>query len=81
MGVLRRVGSGVAACALILGTCSAPPASGAQDKATAAVDEVFADFTKAGSPGCAVAVYRNARIIYAKGYGLANIEEDVALTP
>jgi CubicO group peptidase (beta-lactamase class C family) len=81
MGVLRRAGSGVAACALILGTCSAPPTSRAQDKATAAVDEVFADFTKAGSPGCAAAIYRNGRIIYAKGYGLANIEEDVALTP
>jgi CubicO group peptidase (beta-lactamase class C family) len=81
MGVLRRVWSGVAACALALGMCSAPSASRGQDKATAAVDEVFADFTKAGSPGCAVAVYRNGRIIYAKGYGLANIEEDVALTP
>jgi len=80
MGVLQRVGRGIAASALVLGTCSAPPASRAQDKATAAVDEVFADFTKAGSPGCAVAVYRNGRIIYTKGYGLANIEEDVPIT-
>jgi CubicO group peptidase (beta-lactamase class C family) len=81
MGVLRRMGSGMAACALALGTCSAPPASRAQDKAAAAVDEVFADFTKAGSPGCAVAVYRNGKISYSKGYGLANIEEDVPITP
>ena len=81
MGVLRRVGSGVVACALMMGTCSAPPSSRAQDKASAAVDEVFADFTKAGSPGCAVAVYRNGRIIYARGYGLANIEEDVPIMP
>ena len=81
MAVLRRVGSGIAGCALVLGTCSTLPASHAQDKATAAVDEVFADFTKAGSPGCAVAIYRNGRIIYAKGYGLANIEEDVPITP
>ena len=80
MDILRRVGSGIVACALVVGTCSAPRASRAQDKASAAVDEVFADFTKAGSPGCAAAVYRNGRIIYAKGYGLANIEEDVALT-
>ncbi len=79
MGVLRRVGSGVVACALMMGTCSAPRASRAQDKAFAAVDEVFADFTKAGSPGCAAAVYRNGRIIYARGYGLANIEEDVPI--
>src|SRR5271169_473190 len=81
MGVLRSVGSGLVASALVLGTCSAPPASRAEDKATAAVDEVFADFTKAGSPGCAVAVYRNGRVSYSKGYGLANIEEDVPITP
>src|SRR5271168_2018536 len=81
MGVLRRAGSGVAACALILGTCGASPSGSAQDKSAAAVDEVFADFTKAGSPGCAVAVYRNGRVSYSKGYGLANIEDDVPITP
>lgn len=81
MSVLRRAGSGIAACALMLGTCSAPRASSAQDKTAAAVDEVFADYTKPGSPGCAVAVYRNGRVSYTKGYGLANIEEDVPITP
>jgi CubicO group peptidase (beta-lactamase class C family) len=81
MDVLRRLGSGVVACALVVGTCSAPRASHAQDKASAAVDEVFADLTKAGSPGCAAAIYRNGRIIYARGYGLANIEEDVPIMP
>lgn len=81
MGVLRRAVSSLAAGALGLAMCSVAPASRAQDKAAAAVDEVFADFTKAGSPGCAVAVYRNGRIIHARGYGLANIEEDVAITP
>ncbi len=45
------------------------------------VDEVFTDLTKAGSPGCAVAVYRNGGVSYSKGYGLANIEEDVPITP
>ncbi len=81
MNALRRVGSGIAACALMFGTCSAPPARAAQDKTAAAVDEVFADYTKPGSPGCSAAVYRNGRVIYTKGYGLANIEEDVAITP
>jgi CubicO group peptidase (beta-lactamase class C family) len=80
MSIFGRAGSGIAASALVLGTCSGPPASRAQDKATAAVDEVFADFTKAGSPGCAVAVYRNGRVSYSRGYGLANIEEDVPIT-
>ncbi len=78
---LRRVGSGVVAGLVVLGACSTPPAIRAQDKTTAAVDEVFADYAKTGSPGCAVALYRNGRTIYTKGYGLANIEENVPIAP
>jgi CubicO group peptidase (beta-lactamase class C family) len=48
---------------------------------TAAVDEVFADLAKPGSPGCAVAVARDSKTILAKGYGLASIEENVPITP
>lgn len=46
-----------------------------------AVDEVFADLQKPGSPGCALGVYRDGKIIFAKGYGLANIEEKVLISP
>jgi CubicO group peptidase (beta-lactamase class C family) len=67
---------GVALCA-----CCAARANGPGDKTTAAVDEVFADLTKPGSPGCALGVYRDGAIIYAKGYGLANLEENVPITP
>ena len=55
--------------------------AGAQEKTAKAADEVFADLTKAGSPGCALAVARGGKIIYEKGYGLANIEEGVEITP
>src|SRR5580704_8787462 len=81
MSTLRRMASGMVAGMLALGTCNATQATPAQDRAAAAVDEVFSDYTKGGSPGCAVAVYRNGRIIYAKGYGLANLEEDVPILP
>jgi CubicO group peptidase (beta-lactamase class C family) len=50
-------------------------------KMEAAVDEVFEDLTASGSPGCALGVYRNGQMIYAKGYGLANVEEGVPITP
>jgi CubicO group peptidase (beta-lactamase class C family) len=52
-----------------------------QDKKSAAVDEIFADVAKPGSPGCALAVARNGKTVYSKGYGLANIEENVSITP
>jgi len=45
------------------------------------VDAIFADLTKPGSPGCALGVYRDGRMLYAKGYGLANLEEGVRITP
>ena len=45
------------------------------------VDEVFKTFTTSPSPGCAVAIYRNGEIAYARGYGLASLEHSVPITP
>ena len=81
MAIWPRVLSGVLASLLIFSGPAATFASIADDKKTAAVDEVFADLTKPGSPGCALAIYRDGTIIYTKGYGLANLEENVPITP
>jgi CubicO group peptidase (beta-lactamase class C family) len=70
----------VGAVALSVCGLAATRGSGADQKTTA-VDEVFEDLTKAGSPGCALGVYRDGQMIYAKGYGLANIEQRVPITP
>ena len=56
------------------GICSA------QQKMARAADEIFADLNKPGSPGCALAAARDGKIVYEKGYGLANIEEGVSIT-
>ena len=55
--------------------------AGAQVKEGKAVDEVFVDLTAPGSPGCALAVAQNGKTIYERGYGLANIEENLAISP
>src|SRR2546427_4819102 len=81
MVIWRRVTSGILAGLLIFMAASGPAASAAEDKKAAAVDEVLADLTKPGSPGCALGVYRDGKIIYSKGYGLANLEENVPITP
>src|SRR5206468_9910092 len=44
------------------------------------IDAVFAAY-KPDAPGCAMGVYQNGHVAYAKGYGLANIEYGVPLTP
>jgi CubicO group peptidase (beta-lactamase class C family) len=46
-----------------------------------AVDKIFKDVAKSGSPGCALGVYRDGSVIYAKGYGLASIELLAPITP
>ena len=45
------------------------------------IDQVFADYAKPDSPGCSLAVYRNGRIAYAQGYGMASLELGVPITP
>lgn len=58
------------------------PANASNDpKESKDVDAIFADLAKPGSPGCSLAVARDGKTIYAKGYGLANIEQTVAITP
>jgi CubicO group peptidase (beta-lactamase class C family) len=39
-----------------------------------AVDQLFAEYAKAGSPGCSLGVIRDGAFIYSKGYGLASLE-------
>src|SRR5207247_8814528 len=39
------------------------------------------DVARPETPGCALAVYRDGRIAYERGYGLADLEHDVPITP
>jgi CubicO group peptidase (beta-lactamase class C family) len=44
------------------------------------VDQIFAAYDKAGSPGCALGVIRDGNFIYRKGYGIASLELGVPLS-
>lgn len=46
----------------------------------AAVDQVFAHYSSA-TPGCAVGVARGGRELLARGYGMAELEHGVPITP
>ena len=48
---------------------------------TARVDKLFERFNKPDSPGCAVAVVRDGRIVYEHGYGMADLDHDIPITP
>jgi CubicO group peptidase (beta-lactamase class C family) len=48
---------------------------------TARVDELFAEWNRSDSPGCGLGVSRNGVPVYERGYGMANLELGVAITP
>lgn len=45
------------------------------------VDRVFQKMTRPGAPGCAVGIEKNGRVILTRGYGTADLEHDVPITP
>lgn len=51
------------------------------DKKTDAVDKLFSQWDKKDTPGCALAIVKDGEIIYKHGYGLANLELNIPITP
>ncbi|HSS44512.1 MAG TPA: amidohydrolase family protein, partial [Thermoanaerobaculia bacterium] len=47
----------------------------------ARVDALFEEFDRTDSPGCALAVLRDGRVAYKRGYGMASLELSVPITP
>ena len=45
------------------------------------VDKIFADYEGADKPGAAVMIIQDGKVIFQKGYGMANLEENIPVTP
>jgi CubicO group peptidase (beta-lactamase class C family) len=45
------------------------------------IDALFTRWDRDNSPGCALAVVHNGAIVYARGYGMSNLEHRVPITP
>ncbi len=44
-------------------------------------DTLFLDWDKPDVPGCALAVIKDGQVVYKRGYGMADLEHDVPITP
>jgi CubicO group peptidase (beta-lactamase class C family) len=44
------------------------------------IDSLFKQWDNKHSPGCAIGIVRNDSLIYAKGYGMANLENSIPIT-
>ncbi|MCH7572676.1 MAG: serine hydrolase, partial [Planctomycetes bacterium] len=74
-----RYGKTILIAVLIM--ASTPDTSAQTKTHEADADALFAQWDKPETPGCAVGVYRDGEIIFAKGYGLAQLEYDIPITP
>lgn len=46
-----------------------------------AIDSVFSNQSSTRGPGCAVGVMRKGEIVFQRGYGMADLEQNTAITP
>ncbi len=67
----------LAAAALCLATTAAAQSPEQKRK----VDAVFAAYDTPASPGCVLGVIQDGRLIYARGYGRANLEHQIPISP
>ena len=70
---------------LVLALLLVTPATAQSDRSTGnksseKVDALFAQWDKAESPGCAVAVIKDGEIIYKRGYGTANLDYGIPIS-
>ena len=44
------------------------------------IDRIFLDWNNPNTPGCALGIIRDGKLVYAKGYGIANLEYGIPIT-
>jgi CubicO group peptidase (beta-lactamase class C family) len=82
----RRLALGVAPAALITILALIPVTHSAAPAAQSSpgkleIDRVFAEWDRRDSPGCALSIYQDGRIVYERGYGMADLEHYVPISP
>ena len=77
----RALAAGMTLGLLAPNALTAQQIIGVRDARALRADSVFQRFDRTDSPGCALGVYQDGRILYARGYGMASLELGVALSP
>jgi len=70
----------ISTAALAQTPSQATTGAASQNSLTDEVDKIFAEYDKPNSPGCAVAIIQDGRIVYKRSYGMANLDYDIPIT-
>jgi CubicO group peptidase (beta-lactamase class C family) len=86
--ILSKIAVSLSIICLAIGPCAvsaapapAKPKSGAPVPADKKIDALFEEWSSTTTPGASVAVIRHGKLIFAKGYGVANLEYDIPIKP
>jgi CubicO group peptidase (beta-lactamase class C family) len=79
MGPHKRAVLGIFLISLIVNSKSS--AQTLADSTIKKIDGLFAVWNNAKTPGCSIGIVRDDSLIYAKGYGMSNLEYDIPITP
>jgi CubicO group peptidase (beta-lactamase class C family) len=80
--IRRLITVAILAGALYDVTARQPVASGPLSKQVKGrIDSLFRVFAKPGSPGYAIGIIRDTQILYEQGYGSANLDYELPITP
>ncbi len=52
-----------------------------KEKIAQMIDDLFKQWDKPDSPGCALGIIKEGKMIYKKGYGMADLEHGVPINP
>ncbi len=67
--------------ALTIAVLASLPAAAQDAHLRDQTDKVFAKWDSTVSPGCSLSVIKDGQIIYKRGYGMADLDHDVPITP
>lgn len=78
------VGTAIAAASAVSVAATAAPAAstaGGAEALGARIDSIFAPYARKDCPGCAVGISVGGRTLFERGYGMADLEQAVPITP
>ncbi|MCU0431940.1 MAG: beta-lactamase family protein [Bacteroidia bacterium] len=58
-----------------------PDTSRLSPKAQSRIDSLFSEFNRKNTPGYAIGVLKGSQVLYSKGYGSANLNYEIPITP
>lgn len=67
--------------AILFLTCCQLTAQTLPDSVIKRIDGLFNKWNSSKSPGTVIGIIRNDSLVYAKGYGMANLEYDIPNSP